>query len=408
MSFLAYHRSVLRLLTVTGGYPFAVGSDQEVKFLKSFSVRYVVGLGCFAIQGTLFLLVFMNAMDGGGQRAFGHVTSVTSIDVVSQVSGIFVSVVTSGLVVVLFTLQRQQLMEVFCSLDDISSEVNANKTDFSRSSSKSVGASTFRHVVAIFAIVNILFPATNYALHDTLFPKDDVPGLKWAFTMTGGFLMMGFVSPQFLGGFVHILMCLTRLRDCFAALCVKIADEFDNLGIGVETKQKGDIQDVHGKVLHLGKKLCNVSREVEESLTPYILLHFVNSLVSATAYTYGASIIFTSQFNVFRAICSLGYCVLATVYFYTLYKLCDSGQKFQDAMAQTRQALWSISRKDGTVMKSRLLLHEFELLVETLRDRNGMVPGKFFCINRAAFLSTVGTISTYLIILVQFKTSETF
>ena len=58
------------------------------------------------------------------------------------------------------------------------------------------------------------------------------------------------------------------------------------------------------------------------------------------------------------------------------------------------------------LFKHNIFAFQIDVLLRRLSDGNAVAPLNYFNLSNAAFLSGIGLIATYLIILIQFKASE--
>ena len=97
--------------------------------------------------------------------------------------------------------------------------------------------------------------------------------------------------------------------------------------------------------------------------------------------------------------------LLCAYYYFTFGLICFLGQGLKDQQKETADALARVYYRCRRSWHPDTIAYA-EFVKNRVERPNGLSPYSFFTLDRSGFLSTMALIFTYLIVLLQFKTSE--
>ena len=136
-----------------------------------------------------------------------------------------------------------------------------------------------------------------------------------------------------------------------------------------------------------------------------LLLLSTYYLISITLFSYGFLIVLVTELNMVKISSVICHLLLFLFYLFTFFSLCSIGQDFVDVQLQTSNAL----NRAYFLFKGQFKTETenyLEFVKEKLEKPVALSPYSFFNLDRSGFLATVALIFTYLIVLLQFKTTE--
>ena len=152
-------------------------------------------------------------------------------------------------------------------------------------------------------------------------------------------------------------------------------------------------------LLELQKKLNTVYGGLA-FLIPYIFL------VTITVASYGSLLIIGSEQNALKMATTLNFVMMFVYYFYALFIFFSDCQMMLDsqeaAAEKLAKAIFMHKKKwsNETTDLGTFLLSKYEKTIH-------LSPYSMFNLNRPGFLNSLAIIFTYLIVLLQFRSSET-
>ena len=153
------------------------------------------------------------------------------------------------------------------------------------------------------------------------------------------------------------------------------------------------------KILKVADQLNILLRDLNTILSPFLILVFFLALSNGTMLQYGMFGILFNELTAMRASLTLQFLGVSTAFIAIVWMLANIGQRLQDSIVKTCDALEDFSMENENATKVQKIRQRL------LRD--GVVsPSSFFNVNHAGYLGMIGTIITYLIVLLQFRVSE--
>ena len=185
-----------------------------------------------------------------------------------------------------------------------------------------------------------------------------------------------------------------------------------------ETKkeEKMPVQDKHMQVMvDLALDICKVIKKVNKTFSGILFFAYAGNLLIATTafYTFAKSL-FIIKFSSITFCWGILHLVSFVLYMARLYESTTSGHNLGKNMYLLRLAFKKYNATNNcfkahvnTRNNGIELYHEnLDLVYDLLDNSSPISPYGYFGMTRGSFLSALATIATYLIVLIQFKTSE--
>ncbi len=297
--------------------------------------------------------------------------------------------VTVGLIIMIIIIWRSSdaIADIFSDL----SNLDQLPETFGQVKARGVVTFMFKGVALIVSIVGGLSLFYSHQMVTVMFGP-----VKWALE-TESILKMTMISLTP----VSTVVCF--MNPCGLSIIILLLyilgllDEmFETLGNLLESHPNKKI------VVNLGFAMCDIVGAANVAIQPLLLFLFVNFLFLLTMHMYSGLSSFFFQSSNFGIIQNIFYLSICTLSFWTLSLLCRHGQLVQDSRAKAKKALGMAIRSMADCGNDPLLT-QMHLLKENLGQPNPIAPYSMFGLNNASFLTTLATIVTYLIVLLQFR-----
>ena len=185
-----------------------------------------------------------------------------------------------------------------------------------------------------------------------------------------------------------------------------------------ETKKDGKILDQNENMqimIQLALDICKVIKKVNKTFSDILFYAYAgNLLIATTAFYTFAKTLFITRFS------SVSFCwgvmnlVSFILYMVRLYESTTSGHTLGQNMVSLKVAFkkYYAAKNDLNVQINKIdkeidkYQEQLDLMNILLENSSPISPYGYFEMTGGSFLSALATIATYLIVLVQFKTSE--
>ena len=263
--------------------------------------------------------------------------------------------------------------------------------------------------------------ACYYMCTELLKGKEDnsvAQSLLWPVTLTGPIsIFLGIASPALLASIFLILYIVLYVCSLYSMLdrvlrVISLNDKevagkklFKMLVEDEETEEKAVYYSIESAVQY-GLEVCHLNKKVNDAMGSFFLVMFVNLILSLICCLYGAASIFFVKFNEMILFVSLSFILWSLCMGNFIFNVCSVGQAIENARREAKYAIENLRRESKTEIKENTI-SDINLLIERLGEPGPLSPKYFFAVNHSAFLGISSTIFTYLIVLTQFKISET-
>ena len=271
-----------------------------------------------------------------------------------------------------------------------------------------------KFIISIYAITLIMtgFVFVTWILAaEKIFP--DISALtKWCFLIfTGGHVFFGFASPivisaEFIGYFIirYIAEHFNRWGQMLRI------DEGDadhpcqpEMEKGLLCKRQSD-NDVDLKDhVDYGLILSEFIDDLNQIFGHLMVNIFLNCSVSAIISSYASTtFIFTNAQCMASLFFSIGFSFLTVLFFIRIYLMTSCGQHLICDMKSAKISLEKYVLRHPEDMGWHQSF-KIEILRERLGSGEGVTPMRYFNLSNGAFVAGMGTIFTYIVVLMQFK-----
>ena len=182
--------------------------------------------------------------------------------------------------------------------------------------------------------------------------------------------------------------------------------------------------------LQMGLQLCKALEKLNRAVGKTILNSFVTRSISAILTTYGSvTVLFCDELHVATVLFSLTHACLTLLFLAKLYVMTSTGHRLIVALDSSRTLLEDFVINNSSEVFPRVVPGgdsnssadiiaassadpaPLQFTVDVLRgrldgSRGGISPLSFFTLSKVGFASGLGTVVTYIIVLMQFKATE--
>ena len=184
------------------------------------------------------------------------------------------------------------------------------------------------------------------------------------------------------------------------ALLIKCTEQLEVERDRVFTTVKSNINSKN--IIRNAEQVLKLLKMGQSALEPFLVWHYLVCLICSTIGGFtGSGIIFTGN-DKSRIFISAANIFMTILYMQNLYHTSKSGQKLQNQVDRIIERLETESRGAKIIEDQDELFH----LAKKFERFKALCPYGMFYVNNASFLAVVGTIISYLIVLMQFKISE--
>lgn len=157
------------------------------------------------------------------------------------------------------------------------------------------------------------------------------------------------------------------------------------------------------ELIDIGIKLLKIVRQIDASFAGLITNTYFVCMFEATATLYTALTIVFAPYSNSLMMCSTGCCSVAILCIFRLYLITNSVHDLSLSMRYCSNELDTYTFK-----KKDLDVHVIELLRQRMKSNSEspITPFSAFTVSTSTLVGVSGVITTYLIVLLQFKVSE--
>ena len=285
---------------------------------------------------------------------------------------------------------------------------------------------TYKIIFVVPSIVGICYAWYGYNYY-TIYYENYFPGIGWMVLLLlacFGSVFIGFLSTNIMGCQGLLMNAVVAVSSSHKELSMRLNDLVVNRQeyhespmiqqvvetVKKETKpeEKDCKNDDEKTIINLFSKAYKLSVQQEKMNSVFskvVLLMSTYFLISITLFSYGFLIVLVTKMNMLKISSVISHVLLFLFYLFSFFSLCSIGQDFVDGQVQTSNALnrayFMFKGQFKTETENYL-----EFVKEKLEKPIALSHYSFFKLDRSGFLATLALIFTYLIVLLQFKTTE--
>ena len=164
------------------------------------------------------------------------------------------------------------------------------------------------------------------------------------------------------------------------------------------------------ETLRMGYSVTKIVEDINTAFSSVLVIIYSLVLVITVANIYNLIDIFFNPWHRLKAIMFVRHLSENVGYVTSLAITSHCGQRLENRRSEARRALEDMGRRWEFAKREEEGEHDSNMELDVLLSRMGspgpISPHHFFAINHAGFLAMVASIVTYIIVLVQFKTTE--
>ncbi len=307
------------------------------------------------------------------------------------------SMLTMDLLFVLSGGIARRLSKVFGQLADIAKEHNHR-----------LGRQSLADYMGyqVAALVLVAISLTVYALQgDTMYPAFVAPyvdnlaarvlNIIW-FALSQFFL---FWAPPMLG----LESMLGYVLECCGESFVIVTDLARRHAEATKSRRgEGAF-----KCLDLGFRVAGIVGDTNKAVSTILVFNLGLILIIISANLFCLLDLFLEPWNNLKILFLLRHLAENAIYILSLSVMCYCGQRLENRQLEAKRALEDLSRSLSHDLRRNLQTErDIAVLVSRLSEPAPISPHSFVTVNHRGFLGIMSTAVTYLIVLLQFKTSN--
>lgn len=398
---LTYAEPSLSFISYIGGVPFGINpktGDLEWRG-KSFIIKAIFSvLITFPVAA---IIVWIIASNGG--NVLETITLTSGFTVVDMILSMSISFACTNATIFMareLLRMKEKFMEIQTELDTLGvpDAVGRRVKRYLRKKLLQSGI--------IIILVSLIFPFATYKfttkLHDNMPQALVIPFIVSAYLG----ILLTYSGPIAHGSCLKSLFYLKMLEGIVSTL----TDDLDR-GVEAWTSEEGQARTETPKprlsptLLYKLDLILRLGDKVAEMLSPLLMCHFIVVSFAGTITLYCLSIIVFGNVDLLRCLNTLYYTLLVVWYLASLYAICSAGQELENSRFKL------VRKIDDTIMADKSCAHlklepNLSILRARMNESEWIKPWHLMTVNNKGFIATVGTISTYFIVLMQFRAAE--
>ncbi|TRY78031.1 hypothetical protein TCAL_16703 [Tigriopus californicus] len=404
-------RHILSRFSMFLGFPLIVRGKRAdiIEFDKTYTYKAAV-LALVKVTPIMAIVLWVYhdpTIDVDDFRSIARSYGLSAMDILAQFILNAVAMISNFLFFTSFTLQRHKMSNLCQNLSQLSVHfpIRSMAVQSRRKSTK------YTCLINVISILAVFFLGWSWhLLCEEYFPTNN-PVLKWLTLVT--------LCAQAIFGFCSAMICaaeyllhymITILSLHFFAWSQMI-EKLRPMTLGdtqTESTEKKDLKKPEADfqaIINHGLSLCEVVDEFNHVFGMFVLNSGISSALSAVISSYiSKSILFQPKIGVLVICFSASFGLLGAFFFLRIFFLSRAGQALIDGKQQALKSL-----EDHLLSQPETRAdQDFRLgvLIRRLGTKEAISPQNFFTLSNRSFLSGMGVILTYLIVLMQFKASE--
>ncbi len=385
-------------------YKFSAGTGRLV-FAPSAVFKLMLSLVVINLPAIMFILLVEARGEisdfGAVQKRIGY----TSMDtIITFLANIIISV-TAIVILILFWRKAEDVSEVICRL---------GKLDFPPTAEFETRSVKFltRQILCMLSLVSVtcvVITIYGYVFAvETVGPviSDDPKVTLISVLNVASMPMMiiaAYVNPTISGLIMLVSFILALLAESLEILGELLATSpITQVAVVSNQQPKEKPKQLLKSVVDLGFDICDIVDSANLALESILLVLFTLFLTLLICLSYNTLTNFFYEFTYYKVWQTTIYVMISITSYKSLSFLCQCGQLVEDNMAKARKALVQRLRD----MRHPGLAEHMGLLSKTLNMPGPISPYSMFSVNNSSLLAALATIVTYLIVLIQFKTTS--
>ncbi len=398
----------LKIYRTFGGFPVDVDPCDPNGQASSDRILLVRPLLLVAVLFSATLAISMAQMEAlfGGVFAFQVLADAMGVpkeDAMLPLVFYCINWCVSACFLALYVYSRRKIVKVYKDLASINCRVFHPTSKKVRSMNK-LWMSCYFFMYILVMGAGICYSVLIYA---TFSAKSDEPisVLGWASTLTYGMgASLSAANPLIGSGVISFCDILVVLAD----ICVQWENKIKDLV--TMTPQHGSAHKTLNRTklllsqLSIGDDFCELINFAKKTFSPFTVAMYAYFLAGGVLYTYGGfGLLLSSSEGLIPFLLCMGALMIAVIFVQTIWILSFVGSYFTEKRNAARAMLSHLLCNAYLDIDDQVKYQAQELL-DRLTQAN-MSPYDYFEISNSNFLAMIATNVTYIIVLLQFKTT---
>lgn len=404
-------RHILSRFSIFLGFPLIVRGKRAEKIEFDKTYTYKAALLAFVKVIPIMAIVLWvhhdNTIDIDDFQRIARSYGLSAMDILAQFILNVVTMISNFLFFASFTIQRNKMSRLCQNLAELSVHFPSHSMAV-QSRRKSTKYMCLINVTSILAVFFLGW--SWHLLCEEYFPTNH-PVLKWLTLVTlcaqaiFGFCSAMICSAEYL---LHYMITIVSLHFFAWGQMIEKLRSIKSLDAKPKPTEKKELKrpehDFQELVDH-GLSLCGIVDEFNDVFGIFVLNSGISSALSAVISSYiSKSILFGPKIGVLVICFSASFGLLGAFFFLRIFFLSRAGQALIDGKQEALKSLEDHLLANPETRSEQ----DFRLsvLIRRLSTKEAISPQNFFTLSNRSFLSGMGVILTYLIVLMQFKASE--
>ncbi len=270
-----------------------------------------------------------------------------------------------------------------------------------------LGKDTLRSYMKLVVILLLLgvviltvYPLMGNEVYGVFF-EPLFPGPLYRFTFVIWFTISNIFSywgPPLVGVMSLLVFMVECCSECYEIVASLARSEEKSLCSGaVVTKEK--------KSVELGQKVTRMVKDLDTAISSFMVVTYFVVLIVLTSNLYCLLDLFFEDWSRMKTLFLVRLLAENFAYLTAVALTSHCGQRLEDRRFRAKEALEDLYKAFGKD-EDAAMCREMGVLLSRMSAEGPLSPHAFFTVNHRGLLGIVGTVVTYIIVLLQFRTSD--
>lgn len=407
-AFKPIEKGPLRILSLLGGIPFKLSAYDDTKLVHMNSAKFKMMFVLVMDKLALFLFCIILQQSAKDFQELNN----TGMTVMDTVSGFLVSILGYMAVVglhIALSKARNPMENWLLKSKTLSFGMHYHQEDLCQTAN--VNAKKYIKILIALSIVGNIFYNTSimgFTMNSNY--RDDSNPVFWAYVITLPITFITGVFNQFLAAPIFIILYMTIYAEqCLKDWREKLLNFNDSKSKHIRILSQFKLEEASKKkpkfdILQHAERGLLIMDMIEDHngcLQSVYLFLFTHCVITGSLCSFIFSIILFDFSNTLKILMNISFFVFGLLFGTCMFSACHTGQRLEDEMKNAKYDLQKYIMQNGNECNFKC-----DVLLERFSVNSVIRPKAYFGVNHSSFLNTMGTILTYLIVLLQFRVAE--
>ncbi len=389
---LSYIPNHLKLSRVLGGFPLAIDPSSPKRVDADSRLRLAMPTVLFVVFSGLQVQMVLELSRKFGMgldsvRTIALLFGISTLDVVILMATGSWAFLCYLVGFATFVVKRRSICQLYADIS--ASGIRTQRKE------KNLVLLTLALEVVMVVLGSCLFSAAVLCLYQKVASDGTVTYQDWLFAVSYGAANLLYITNPMFQSMIELSWdVLLAMTEAF----LRWTASSGNLVAG-----RKHFRNRLASHVNLGRRLCVLVEQVEDTLAPFFLFDYVYFLIAGVAYTFGGfDILYNgSKSSTSAILLECGFFLYASACFYLLWLVSHVGDGLKRAKERAKQAL-----EDCYVEVCHALDEKEKLEVNILLGRIDSVkiaPYNYFEVANSHLMGVVAAVVTYIIVMLQFN-----